>query len=337
MSFYRNVVWFMKGLKEYTRTGYAKASEKFDPSDLDDDLFDKTYMVTGASSGLGMFTTKTLVRMGGVVHMVCRDIKKGEEARKDIVDEIGNECLIDNLILHSLDLSKPADIVKFVKSFESSEKKLDVLINNAGVMVNTREVTEDNLEKNFATNTLGTHLLTTLLIPVLRKAKRPRVVTVSSGGMLVQKLNIDDLQFEKMAKFDGTMAYAQNKRQQVVMTEQYAKRYPDVHFSCMHPGWADTPAVRISMPDFYEKMKNKLRTTEEGADTIIWLAASAAAYQQPSGLFFQDRVPVPKHLPLAWTKSSQEEEEAFMIKLDEIASKFTSLGLLTLESQVDTH
>ena len=68
---------------------------------------------------------------------------------------------------------------------------------------------------------------------------------VSSGGMLVQNLNVTDLQFEKMKPFDGTMAYAQNKRQQVVMTEQYAKKYPNIHFSSMHPGWSDTPGNHV--------------------------------------------------------------------------------------------
>ena len=61
--------------------------------------------------------------------------------------------------------------------------------------------------------------------------------------MLVSKLDLSDLQFEKMSKFDGTFAYSQTKRQQVVMTDQYAKKYPRVHFSCMHPGWADTPGI----------------------------------------------------------------------------------------------
>lgn len=59
--------------------------------------------------------------------------------------------------------------------------------------------------------------------------------------MLVQKLDVKDLQFENLRTFDGTMAYAQTKRQQVVMTEQYARKWPNIHFSCMHPGWADTP------------------------------------------------------------------------------------------------
>ena len=76
------------------------------------------------------------------------------------------------------------------------------------------------------------------------------------------------------------------QRQQVIMTEQWAKKFPDIHFSVMHPGWADTPAVRTSMPGFYNAMKNKLRTAEEGADTIVWLAMSEAALSQPSGLFF---------------------------------------------------
>ncbi|KAB7505095.1 hypothetical protein Anas_08618 [Armadillidium nasatum] len=86
---------------------------------------------------------------------------------------------------------------------------------NAGCMINQKELTEEGLEKNFATNTLGMHLLTTGLVPLLQKSKNPRVVTVSSGGMLVQKLKKDDLQFEQLLPFDGTMAYAQNKRQQV--------------------------------------------------------------------------------------------------------------------------
>ena len=89
-------------------------------------------------------------------------------------------------------------------------------------------------------------------------------------------------------------------------------------------GWADTPAIRNSMPDFYEKMKNRLRTTEQGADTIVWLAASATARKAPSGGFYQDRTPVSKHLPLAWTKSSEKERKAFIEKLETLASKFRS-------------
>ena len=71
-----------------------------------------------------------------------------------------------------------------------------------------------------------------------------------------------------------------------MLTEEWAKQHTDVHFSSMHPGWADTPAVRTAMPDFHRQMSGKLRTEEEGADTIVWLAASDAALQCKSGQFF---------------------------------------------------
>ena len=78
-------------------------------------------------------------------------------------------------------------------------------------------------------------------------------IIVSSGGMLTQSLNTDDLQFERMRSFDGTVAYAQNKRQQVTMCEQYAQAHPNVHFSSMHPGWANTPGWLLLCRYFEEK------------------------------------------------------------------------------------
>jgi len=170
--------------------------------------------------------------LGATVHMVCRNQTRGEKAKEEIISESGNE----KVYLHILDLSKPRDIVKFTDEFVESDQALDVLVNNAGCMVNQRQETDDGLEKNFATNTLGTYMLTTGLIPALEKTTSSRVVTVSSGGMLVMKLDPNNLQFENVRSFDGTFAYAQNKRQQVVMTRRWAEMYPNVHFSSMHPG-----------------------------------------------------------------------------------------------------
>nr|CAH0105053.1 unnamed protein product [Daphnia galeata] len=321
MSFYRNAVWFARGMKDYTKGGYESASKHFNPADLDlnVDCSNKSYMITGGNSGIGKCIAMDIAKRGGTVHLVCRNKKSAHDAQTEIQKATGNS----NVHVHSLDISDAKGIVEFSQKFIESGTPLNVLVNNAGCMINTREVDGNGNEKNFATNTLGTHLLTTTLIPVLSKSKQPRVIIVSSGGMLVQKLNVDDWQLEKEKKFDGTMAYAQNKRQQVVMTEQYAMKYPDIHFSVMHPGWADTPAVRSSMPDFYEKMKDRLRTAEQGADTASWLAISEAALKQPSGLFFEDRRPVSTHLPLAWTHSTKEEEAKFMAKLAALAEKFT--------------
>ncbi|XP_067419171.1 dehydrogenase/reductase SDR family member 12 isoform X2 [Emydura macquarii macquarii] len=285
MSWYRSAVWFVKGLREYTRSGYDSASRHFVPADLEVNVTGRSFMITGANSGIGKATATEVAKRGGTLHLVCRNKERAEEAKREIVTETGNQ------------------------------------INNAGCMVNKRELTEDGLEKNFATNTLGTYILTTALLPLLEKEDDPRVITVSSGGMLVQKLDASDLQSANVT-FDGTMVYAQNKRQQVVLTEQWAKVHKNIHFSAMHPGWADTPAVRSSMPEFYEKMKNKLRTEAQGADTVVWLAVSPAAVKQPSGLFFQDRQPVSTHLPLARTYPSPEEEVKLVEALEELSQQF---------------
>ena len=319
MSLFRNTVWLVKGLKEYTNSGFVAASKNFTESDLDVECNGRSYMITGSNSGIGKQTALEIVKRGGTVHMVCRNPNTGEEAKQEMVETSGN----NNIHLHILDLSKPTDVLKFAEKFSEENSKLDVLVNNAGCMVNTRETNKEGLDMNFATNTLGTYLLTTGLLPLLEKSDQPRVVTVSSGGMLVQKLDVEDLQFEKLAKYDGTMAYAQNKRQQVELTESLAGKHPGIHWSVMHPGWADTPAVRSAMPDFHAKMKDKLRSVEQGADTIVWLAVSPAALQFESGQFWQDRVPVSAHLPLAWTRAGQAERDRLMASLEEFKEKFS--------------
>ncbi|KAI7808917.1 dehydrogenase/reductase SDR family member 12, partial [Triplophysa rosa] len=315
-SLYRNTVWFIKGLQEYTKSGYEAAERRFNAADLEVSVTGRSFIVTGANSGIGKTAACEIAKRGGMVHMICRNKDRAEEARKDIVDQSKNE----NVHVHVVDMSSPRKVWEFANGF-SQNHSLHVLINNAGCMVNQRELTEDGLEKNFATNTLGTYILTTALIPTLKKSQDPRVITVSSGGMLVQKLNVEDLQFET-GSFDSTMVYAQNKRQQVIMTEQWAAQHKEIHFSSMHPGWADTPAVRSSMPDLYEKMKNKLRTEAQGADTVAWLAISDAASRQPSGLFFQDRKAVSTHLPLAFSRCSPDDEQKLMNVLGQLADKF---------------
>jgi len=319
MSIFRNTVWFLKGMKEYTTSGYASAAKHFVNEDLNVDCGGRSFLITGANSGIGKEAAMEIAKKGGTVHLVCRNPEYGEAAKNEIQEASGNA----NIHLHILDLSLPRDVCAFTKKFSQEQEKLDVLVNNAGCMVNTRQITTDELEKNFATNTLGTHIMTKGLIDLLKKSSDPRVIIVSSGGMLVQKLNVNDLQFEKMSPFDGTMAYAQNKRQQIIMAEKYAAAEPSINFSTMHPGWSDTPAVKNSMPDFHAKMQGKLRSIAEGADTITWLCIVDKSKLGQSGDFYQDRSVVSKHLPLAWTKSSKEDEEKLMAELDQLYKKFS--------------
>ena len=194
MSLYRNAVWLVKGLREFTNSGFLTASKTFTESDLDVRCEGRSYLITGSNSGIGRQTALEILRRGGTVHMVCRNPSTGGEARQELMETSGN----NNLHLHILDLSKPRDVAAFVKKFGEENSKLDVLINNAGCMVNTRQTNEEGLDMNFATNVLGTFMLTSGLLPLLGQSDQPRVVTVSSGGMLVQALDVTDLQFEKV-------------------------------------------------------------------------------------------------------------------------------------------
>ncbi|KAF7646909.1 hypothetical protein LDENG_00180580 [Lucifuga dentata] len=317
MSLYRNSAWFLKGVTEFTRNAFLSASKHFVEKDLEVSLAGRSYMITGANSGIGKATAMAIAKRGGTIHMVCRNKDKAEEARADIVKETGNK----EVYVHILDMSETRKVWDFAEGFKKKYKTLNVLINNAGAIMSQRDVNAEGLEKSFATNVLGIYILTKSLIPLLEKSPDPRVITVSSGGMLVQKLRTGNLQSER-GRYDGTLVYAQHKRQQVVMTEQFAKTHTNIHFSVMHPGWVDTPAVANAMPDFHRSMKDSLRTPDQGADTVVWLAVSEAAATKPSGHFFQDRKMVSTHLPLAWTHSSSLEEQKLMSLLEELAKTF---------------
>jgi len=139
-------------------------------------------------------------------------------------------------------------------------------------MLHDRRLIEGDIEANFSTNTLGTHILTKTLLPLIAKSPKPRIFMMTSAGMLTEKLDADDLMHEKMKDaFIGMKVYAQNKRQQIVMTDYYAKNYPEIYFATTHPGFCDTPGLKIAMPKFWKFMRQKLRTPYQGADTLIWM------------------------------------------------------------------
>ena len=165
-------------MREYTKSGYLSAAKYFDAKSLDEDQSSRSFMITGANSGIGKETALFLAKRGATVHMVCRDPTRGEEAKKEVAEAANS----DKIQLHLLDLSEPRKVFEFARSFAESGCPLHVLVNNAGCMVNTREMSDDGLEKNFATNTLGTFILTMQLLPVLGQQERPRVITVSSGA-----------------------------------------------------------------------------------------------------------------------------------------------------------
>jgi NAD(P)-dependent dehydrogenase (short-subunit alcohol dehydrogenase family) len=186
---------------------------------------------------------------------------------------------------------------------------VDVLIHNAGVLPDERIETAEGFELTLATHVVGPHLLTKLLRPALERADDARVVWVSSGGMYTRRLALSDPNWERR-EYDGVVAYAETKRAQVVLAELWADELAasGVAVNAMHPGWADTPSVRSSIPTFYRVTRQILRTPAEGADTVVWLAASPGAARW-TGRFFLDREPRRTHY-LPFTRESEKDRRA---------------------------
>jgi len=296
----------------FDRTGFRRHSRAFVPNDLSVDLKGKVVLVTGANSGLGLATTRRLAALGARLWMLCRDELKGARA----LAEVRAEFPAADVRLARLDVSLVADVERFAATFEGP---VDVLVNNAGVLSDQRQHTAEGHELTFATNVLGPFALTRRLAGRLR-AREGRVITVSSAGMYTQTLDLQILQ-GTVVPYDGLVAYAQTKRAEVLLNELWAAREPEVMFAAMHPGWADTPSVRSSLPRFYRWMRPVLRTPDEGADTVVWLAACQRIAQM-SGLFWFDRTIAATQLYSRLTDPPDERGALWML-LDRLISGTT--------------
>lgn len=249
-------------------------------------------IVTGASSGIGLVVAKELLSQGMHCQLIGRDPEKLENNFKP---SAFIEC-------HSLDMS---DLNKVYSFAQAVKTPIDLLIHNAGDMPSTLTITKDGFEQMFASQVLAPFILTKTLSDLGKLRKGCRVIFVSSGGMYLQKLDLSDLLFQKKP-YNKYTGYANAKRAQVILSDLFSKKYPQYLFSSMHPGWADTPGVRYSMPIFKKILNKRLRTPEEGADTILWLATTP---EYPNGKFWFDRK-IAKTTIFNFNKSSKNEDES---------------------------
>ena len=297
-------------LGSFDRIGYSRHALSFDRRDLDVDLYGQRCLVTGANSGIGFEAARALADLGANVVMLCRSVERGESAAESIRKETGNrrvECV-------EVDLSDLSSIDRALGDLR--KESVDILIHNAGLLLDERVESQDGLEVTFATHLAGPHRLTRGLRSALEAHGGGRVIWVSSGGMLTRRLNVDDAQWQKRA-YDGVLAYAETKRAQVVLAELWADSFAwtKVVVNSMHPGWADTAAVSGSLPSFYRTTKPILRTPAEGADTIVWLAAASASGRE-TGRFFFDRMSVRTHW-VPWTRENEMNRKRLWALCDE--------------------
>ncbi len=288
----------------FGRQGYELHRRTFRPADLDVDLTGKTALVTGANSGIGRATALELARRGADTWLLCRDRGRGKQARTALAAETGSS----RVHLEVVDMADLADIRALAARLPAPQ--VDILVHNAGLMPAERKLTGDRLELTVATHVVGPFLLTALLAPRLRRGGR--VIWVSSGGMYTRRLDVSALEALSISsgKYDGMLAYAQTKRAQVVLAEQWAERLrgAGVDVSSMHPGWADTVAVRTSMPKFRAVTRPLLRDHAQAADTVVWLAACARIAGETGGFWF-DRERRRTHL-LPTTRETAGDREA---------------------------
>lgn len=305
------------GMRKFTRTAYEKASNNFDPPTVPSTLTGKTVMITGANQGIGFAAAHMLAKRGCKLFLVCRNQQRGEEAVEQVKEASGNS----DVHLLVCDVSCISDIHKLAQDFIAKDLPLHVLINNAGVMLKPPLKSADGFEINFATNTLGSYALTRALEPILKKSAPAKVIFVSSGGALLEGLEIDDLEgadIQSSSRFSETQ-YSRDKRRQIAIAEGLSREWASskVFAYSMHPGWAETESVKTSIPDFYARFKQSLRTPEQGADTIAWLAETDDQKLENGG-YYLDRSPQSKHLPLSRTSYSEDDVIALMLKLDRV-------------------
>ncbi|XRB18480.1 dehydrogenase/reductase SDR family member 12 [Pseudoscourfieldia marina] len=317
LALLRQTSFVLNGLVNFTQAGFHRNSKHFPSlSSGLTNLAGVLCVVTGANAGLGYAAALALANRGASVVCVCRNASRGEAAVSAIKAETGNE----NVTLQHCDISSLEDsrnLANFLRG-----KPVHCLINNAGVLLSERQTTVFNkkeVESSFAINTLGTFAVTETLMPNLMLAAdaphaqlgKPRVVTVTSGGMYTAPLESCDFDppiAQAGRNFDGVKLYAMHKRQQVALTEHWHRSYPSITFVSMHPGWAETPGVQNALPSFSAQMQGKLRTPEQGADTVVWLASlpSDAPELQGGALYF-DRQQVRKQLWFGFGTHHSEE------------------------------
>ena len=254
------------------------------------DLRGKTVVITGPTSGLGEQVARQLAPTGANLVLVARN----EEKCARVIDVIAPLCTGNTPVFVRAEMGDLESVRSACAAIQQQITQIDVLIHNAGALLNTRQVSPQGIEQTIASHVVGPFLMTTLLLPLLNGG---RVVTVSSGGMYTSALPVFDNgeTLEMPAhKYGGSKQYAIAKRAQVTLTEMWAAREPRTEFVSMHPGWADTPGVQESIPGFRRVTAPILRSASEGADTIAWLAA-VSPLPKASGTFWSDREVRPTH------------------------------------------
>lgn len=259
------------------------------------DLSGQVFVITGTTSGLGEESARVLANRGAQVAMLARDPQKNLEAAERIRSSVPDA----DLSTHQLDLSDLASVARFSAEAADEFDRIDLLMNNAGVMCCPFGRTADGFEMQFGTNHLGHFALTVRLLPLLQQADQPRVVTLSSGGHRISDVDLEDPNFEH-TPYDPWVAYGRSKTANVHFAAELARRFGDQILSVsVHPGAIPTKLGRHMTTEMIEGMRERAKASsssgqglqykslESGAATQVW-GATAPEIAENNGKYLAD-------------------------------------------------
>ncbi|XP_036374681.1 retinol dehydrogenase 12-like [Megalops cyprinoides] len=246
----------------------------------------KTVLITGSNTGIGKETARDLAKRGARIIMACRDLGKAEAAQKELIEDSGNQ----NIVVKKLDLSDTKLIREFAEVINKEEKQVNILINNAGVMMCPFSKTADGFEMQFGVNHLGHFLLTYLLLDLIRRSAPARILNVSSMAHTWGTINLDDINSEK--RYNDRRAYGQSKLANILFSRSLAKRLEGtgVTVYALHPGIVQTELGRhlnTPLKVAYTIVKPFLKTPVQGAQTSIYCAVEPAL-ENESGHYYSE-------------------------------------------------
>ena len=259
-----------------------------------------TVVITGATSGIGEVAADRLAAKGARIVLIARDRARGEEVLKHLHAIAPHAAHA----VHYADLSKMRETKKVATEILQAEPHIDVLINNAGAMFNSRRVTDDGLEMTFATNHLSYFVLANIL--KARMTAGGRIVCTASDAHKGARLDFEDLQSAK--GYSGFGVYGRSKLCNILFTRELARRLDGtgITANCLHPGFVATRFGNQSggvLSLAIRAAKNFALTPEQGAETIIYLASSPDVAGVTGGYFYKCR-------PAAPTREAQNDGDA---------------------------
>ena len=306
------VNFFVRFLPSFSAIGYRVRSLGWAPLRLD--ARGQTWLITGASGGLGAAMVIAAAKAGADVIAVARSSDKLEAMRA----RAGGAGADIELV--AMDCASLAELAALAGRL--GDRRIDVLVNNVGVMLAEPATTAEGFDKAYATNVLGHFVLTEALLANGTLAGGSMVLSMSSGGMYNVPALPEALDTNP-DNYNGTAAYALHKRAQVALTGAWKQRYgtSGVQFLVMHPGWVDTPGVQTSMPTFRRLLAPLLRTAAQGIDTALWLTAMRPV-TGPDRIWF-DRAARDIHIGNATRAASATDNDVY----EQLAADAARTGL----------